>query len=283
MHLRGVLESFDAPQSPAADLTDLSLYALEPYHHVKIYRVDGNVNLYADLEFPENTVVAFRSTSPDIGAAVWITRERSAVRWAREGRIVDVVHHLYVVYFDEPARLLFICASSRSDGMYEHLAHELTGTDPKILPLVRINRALSGLESLEFFNVGMRNRVQGNQTESYRIIAGRSAAQAILPSDARLFHRGHCFGRGAGPEGSITIGLSSASKVWSNKTSQLPGLIAWCTELARRIEADRVPITGGGLDYLSVGEETDALPPDIFHADWDYHLYKTPPIPRNSS
>ena len=275
-NIREVLDSFDPQGSPVPDLGGLSLYALEPYHHVKIYRAEGAVDLHADLEFPEDTVEAYRSVSPVRDAAVWITRERSAVRWSRDGRIVDVRHHLFVVYYDEMTRLLFICASLRTEGMYEKIAHQLMGGEPRILPLARINRALNGLEGLEFFNVGMRNRVLGNQTESYRIITGPSAGQAILPSDARLFHQGHCFGRGDTGDGAVTIGLSSASKVWSNRTSQIPDLIAWCKQLAQRIQADRIPVTHSGLDYLSAGEEVDRLPPGVFCADWDYNIYRSP-------
>jgi len=275
-NIRDVLESFDSHGLLAPDLGDLSLYALEPYHHVKIYRTEGTVDFDANLVFPDDAVVAYRSVSRAQDAAVWVTRERSAVRWSRDGRIVDVRHDLFVVYYDEMSRLLFICASLRTEGVYEKLAEQLVGREPRILSLARINRALNGLEGLEFFNVGMRNRILGNQTESYRIITGPSAGEAILPSDARLYHRGHCFGRGETAEGAITIGLSSASKVWSNKTSQVPELIEWCKHLARRIQTDREPVTGGGLDYLSPGEEVDALPSGIFHADWDYHIYKNP-------
>ena len=276
VQLREVLESFDLQQLPVPDLGDLSLYSLEPYHHVKIFRVSGLVDLNLELEFPTDTVVAYRAVSQDHATAIWITRERSAARWSRDGKIVDVNHELFVVHHDEASRLLFICSTVRTQGVYDSLGGQLMQGEPRILPLARINRALNNVSDLEFFNVGMRNRVQGNQTESYRIITGPSAAQAILPSDARLFHRGHCFGRGETGEGPITIGLSSASKVWSNKTSQVPDLIEWCKELARRIEADRVPITGGGLDLLSAGEEVDSLPPGIFRADWDYELYKHP-------
>ena len=275
-HLREMLESFDPRGAPAPDLGDLSLYALEPYHHVKIYRTVGTVNLNADFETPEDTVLAYRSVSPTHDAAVWITRQRSAVRWSRDGRIVDVRHQLYAVYFDQATRLLFICASRRTEAVYEDIARQVTEGEPRILSLARINRALNGFRDLKFFNVGMRNRVLGNQTESYRIIAGPSADKAILPSDARLFHRGHLFGRGEKEEGPITIGLSSASKIWSNKTSQLPDLIAWCRELARNLQTDRVPVTGSGLDYLSAGEEVDTLPTGIFIANWEYSVYRNP-------
>ena len=275
-HVREVLGSFEVQAAAAVEFKDLSLYALEPYHHVKIYRTQGEVDLHADLDFPGDAAAVYRTVSETRDAAIWITREQSAVRWARDGRIVDVQHNLFVLHFDEAAQLLFICASIRTEGVYEKIAAQLMQGEPRILPLARINRALSGLTGLEFFNVGMRNRVPGNQTESYRIITGPSAAEAILPSDGRLFHRGHCFGRGETEGEPVTIGLSSASKVWSNQTSQIPELIAWCSKLARRIQADRVPLTGGGLDHLSPGEEVNQLPPGVFHADWDPSAYKAP-------
>ena len=275
-NVREVIENFDSHGTLAPDLRDLSLYALEPYHHVKIYETTGAVDLRSDLEFPDGTTVAYGSVNHGGNAAVWITRERATVRWSRDDRIVDVRHGLFVVYYDRDTRLLFICASARSEGMYERIARQLVEDEHRVLSLPRINRALNGLENLEFFNVGMRNRVRGNQTESYRIITGPSAGQAILPSDARLFHRGHCYGRGEAEDGAITIGLSSASKVWSNRSSRIPELIEWCMELSRRIQVDRIPLTGSGLDYLSAGEEIDRLPPNIFRADWDYDIYRTP-------
>ena len=276
-NIRNVLETFDPEEEPAADLTELSLHSLEPYHHVKIYRAQPPIDLHADLAIP-GSVVVYHSVSDTQDAAVWITRERSAARWSRDGRIVDVRHGLFVVHYHNATQLLFICASNRSAGLYDHIARRLMDGEPRILSLARINRALNGLQSLEFFNVGMRNRVLGNQTESYRIITGPSADRAILPSDARLFHRGHCYGRGETGGNDVTIGLSSASKVWSNRSSQIPDLIAWCAELARRIEADAVPVTGGGLDHLSPGEEVDQLPPGIFRADWDYDIYRNPRV-----
>ena len=191
---RAALEHFDPRETPAPDLQDLSLYALEPYHHVKIYRTQGAVDLHPDLQFPAGTTVVYHYVSTTHNASIWITRERSAVRWSRDDRIVDVRHHLFVVYHDDTTQLLFICSTARTEGVYEHTARQFVRGTFHILPLARINRALHGFTGLEFFNVGMRNRVLGNRTESYRIITGPSAAQAILQSDARLFHRGHCYG-----------------------------------------------------------------------------------------
>ena len=105
---------------------------------------------------------------------------------------------------------------------------------------MRLNKALNDLTATEFFNVGMRNRVMSNTTESYRIITGPNADRSVLKSDGRLYHRGHAFGRASEDGTVVTIGLSSASKIWSNKSSKLPELISWCKKLAQRISSDLV-------------------------------------------
>jgi hypothetical protein len=97
----------------------------------------------------------------------------------------------------------------------------------------------------------------------------------VLKSDSRLYHRGHAFGRASENGNPVTIGLSSASKIWSNKSSKLPELIAWCATLAKRISSDRIPITKSGLDYLDPGEELEELPKDIIAADWPTSIYRS--------
>lgn len=274
---REVLESFSA-SAFAQDLTDLSLYVLEPYYHVKVYQLDEVVDLTRLISFPEPLQVVYQSVSEAHNAAIYVTREISLPRWTTDDRLSVVQPDLFILYQEHDSRLLFICASRRAEGLYQHLAATFTSAHPRPLPLVRLNRALNDLTAPEFFNVGMRNRVASNTTESYRIVTGSNADKVIGRSDARLYHRGHAFGRGTDNGELVTIGLSSASKIWSNRSSKLPDLIDWCQKLAARIDSDRTPITGSGLDLLDVGEEIDALPPAIVAVDWPSTVHRNPPI-----
>ncbi len=275
---REVLESFSPPGLAAVDLEDLSLYTLEPYHHVKVYQLSGTVDLNDDLTFPAALHVVYKTVSEAHNAAVYITREISLPRWTSDDRLSIVQPDLFIFFQHRETNLLFICASRRSDGLYEQLVASFAAADPRPLPLVRLNRALSDLEVPEFFNVGMRNRVVSNTMESYRIITGSNADKAILPSDGRLYHPGHIFGRASDNGNPVTIGLSSASKIWSNKSSKLPELISWCATLADRIDSNRIPARGSGLDYLEIGEEIEALPQNIVGVDWPASVYLKPPI-----
>jgi superfamily II DNA or RNA helicase len=277
---REVLESFTPIDAVAPDLADLSLYVLEPYFHVKIFQLGSAFDLRASIAFPEDMQVVFRAVSEENNAAVYITRAVSLPRWTTDDRLATVASALFIFHQDRASNLLFICASERSEGIYQLLAETFRDASPTVLPLVRINRALNGVEAPEFFNVGMRNRIASNTTESYRIITGSNADKVIGRSDTRLYHRGHAFGRGSDGGESVTIGLSSASKIWSNKAGKLPELIAWCAKLAGRIHSDRTPVTGSGLDLLDMGEEIGALPPGIIAVGWPNSVYRQPAMLR---
>lgn len=275
--IREVLESFSPPRIVAEDLEDLSLYSLEPYYHVKVYQLDAEVDLSQQVAFPDALQIVYQSMSVAHNAAVYITREISLPRWTDDDRLAIIQPDLFIFFQDRASKLLFICASRRSDGLYEQLAGSFATANPRPLPLYRLNRALNDLVAPEFFNVGMRNRVATNTTESYRIITGSNADKAILKSDGRLYHRGHVFGRASDDGELVTIGLSSASKVWSNRSSQLPDLIEWCETLASRINSGRMPASGSGLDHLAVGEEIDTLPQGIVGVAWPVSIFRSPP------
>ena len=46
-------------------------------------------------------------------ASVYITRRAESVRWASDDRLIDVSFDVFIFYYDETAKLLFICASKR--------------------------------------------------------------------------------------------------------------------------------------------------------------------------
>lgn len=277
---REILQSFATTGTIAPDLTDLSLYVLEPYFHVKIFQLAHDVDLSVPVEFPQGLQIVYQAISEEHGAAVYITRETSLPRWSSDDRLSSVSYDLFILFQDAESNLLFICASQRTEGIYQHLIESFRDANPSVLPLVRVNRALNGLDAPEFFNVGMRNRIVSNTTESYRIVTGSNADKVIGRSDARLYHRGHAFGRGSDEGETVTIGLSSASKIWSNRVGKLPDLIQWCDKLARRISSNDTPVTGSGLDLLDVGEEIDSLPPGIIAVGWPDTVYRHPALLR---
>lgn len=276
---REVLDSFSLT-ADSDDLADLSLFDLEPYFHVKIFQLRELVDVASGVKFPFPMQIVFQGSSEAHGAAVYITREITQPRWTSDDRLSSLSSDLFILYQHPDSMLLFVCASRRSAGVYESIASTFHNAVPRALPLVKLNRVLNDIASPEFFNVGMRNRVAANTMESYRIVTGSSADKSISKSDGRLFHAGHAFGRGEQDGDAVTIGLSSASKVWSNRADKIPALIGWCETLATRIFTKGAPRTMSGVDMLDVGDEVDKLPDDIVAADWPPIAYRNPPVCR---
>lgn len=273
--VREAFEQFDEPRETDIDTSDLSLYALKPYSHVKIYKMSGTVNLDVDLVMPSTFSVIYRRDSPTLSSVVFVTKEVVRPKWTPLEQFARVEYDLFIVHYHAKTKLLFINASTKRDELYEHIAQLFSTSKPRILPLDRINNVLSGLEQIQPFNVGMRNRHNAN-SESYRILTGPSPQKTISRDDGRLYHRGHVFCSAKDNGEPTTIGYSSASKVWSNKTTLIPKFILWCEKLAERIVSSKGVFTGSELDYLTCGRVVDKIPGGVIGANWDHDVYKQP-------
>jgi superfamily II DNA or RNA helicase len=275
VQVREYLDTFEKTTSP--NLADFSLYALRPYYHVKVLAVPEGVNFNREAEFPNNLSIIYRGYSQAHQAVTYITCEVWQSRWSDDERLSNTAYEMFLLHYNTEARLLFICASHRQEGIYNRLARSVSLGTPRPLSSSRLNCVLGGLEGLELSNIGMGNRSMFGNAESYRILAGPSPARSIQKSDGRLFDRGHCFGKATENGSEITIGVTKGSKIWSNTSSQIPDLIDWCDRQATKISSGRSPMTGCGLDHLSVGEELTEIPEGIRFACWDKSIYLDPP------
>lgn len=276
---RETLDTFDFEAPTIPDLSDLSLYSLTPYLHVKVFHLREAFDVTATPTFGHDREMVFGRVSRETSSSVFVTRRAGRVEWSADDRLIDVEFDVFIFYYDAKSRLLFVCASKRSDGLYQRVVRSMVGYNPSILPLEVLNRALKGLEGAKFFNVGMRNRQQSSTTESYRMITGPRADGAIRPGDARLYHRGHVFGTAIEDSASITIGLSSASKIWSNRSLRLFELLEWCRKVAAKLHDRKAAVTGSKIDLLQTGKAVSAIPAPVMAADWeDRSFYVDPPM-----
>jgi superfamily II DNA or RNA helicase len=270
------LRTFVEDRATPPDLRDLSLYALEPYHHVKVYAVTKDVQLDANIELGSSVELAFHRISDELQAAIFVTREITRPVWTNNDRLMSVNYHLFVVHWNRRYKLLFICSSARSEPLYEQLSWLFCPGGAWPLTHSEIKKATIGLTSLEFFHVGMRNRVLNNTSESYRTLSGSTPTRGIDPSDGVRYHEGHIFGRGLDGEKEVTIGLSSLSKIWSNTSTLVDELVDWCDALAERLSSKETVKTGSELDYLGTGSLAKSIPEHPIAADWDRGTYTNP-------
>lgn len=259
------------------DETKISLYSLFPYFHVKIYSVEG-FNINGELNLPDLEVV-FHQVSKELASVIILAKESTRPKWIKSDELVDIRNFLFIIYFDEKTNLLFINSTIRkSIDLYDEILRTFSIGNASIIPKSRLNKVLSDLTDREFFNIGMLNRLS-NSGESYRIITGQNAEKAIKKSDGRLYSGGHVFAKAVNSDSNnVTIGYSSASKVWSNIYEQIPLFIDWCKIIAAKISSDKIVITNSGFDNLSVGEIIDKFPASVYSISWHSETYKETPF-----
>ncbi len=280
METRTILRTFRVDQRLPVDeeTKDLSLYAVRPYNHVKIYRVFSDVDVTLDLENIRDLEIKYREISDDGCTAIFITKEETQPKWAPPGRFAKVEYDLFIVYADRESRLVFICSSRRQEMVYRHLIEQYAGKEHDILSVDVINRVLNDIDNPEAFSVGMRSRMQAS-SESYRIMVGPNAAKAIKPTDSRMYHRGHAMFRGREGGVDITIGLSSASKVWRNAYEQIPHLLRWCKQIGSKLARETKAYTKSNWDLLPMTQRISVLPAQpAIAVDWEKAVYLNPPL-----
>ncbi len=276
---REMLETFQRPSLPVDVVLDapeeeIDLANLVPYFHVKVYEAPGGVDLASPFSPPSEGEPILLRRSVEHQALVCVTRDVSPCRWARNERLVDVHHDLFILFYDEDTRLLFICTSQRDIAVYDAIVKAVVRGVARRLAPEELNRVLRDIERPTFFSVGMRNRAAFGYGESYRMITGKAADKAIQKADGRFYDRGHCFGRGEDTGETVTIGFSSGSKIWANKWGTLPSLFAWCRQLGRKLVDDRAVHTRSGLDNLPLGRRATSFPCHIVAVDWNEEVYK---------
>jgi len=267
VHIREVLEEFDNPVGTDGDLEDLSLYSLYPRTHVKIYDVQGGVNLRnVDFDPGGTQELCYSNMTEEGDALVLITRDICSPKWSAGDSIVNVAYDLFILYYDPNTHLLFINSSRSVDGTYEALAATVSA-DATPLATGQVGRVVKDITNKRIFNLGMRNIYAANTRESYKIVTASDAQ--IDPADARRYRQGHVFLSGEEAGGRTTIGYSSGAKVWSSANIQIPALIDWCKALGTKIRSVGLLVTNSGLDYLDAGRVVDRIPDHLVYVQWN--------------
>jgi superfamily II DNA or RNA helicase len=273
--LKSFIDKYEAYQEKEVSNSELALYNLNPYFHVKIYSTN-NFNLNENFEIKGQEVL-YKFKNEENNSIIYVTRELNKPKWLNSEDFVNVEYFVFLVYYNEEQKLMFIHSSIKTKQFYDCIADAFTTIKPELIPKRNINKVLASLKEIDFFNIGMQNRTMGSG-ESYRTITGSSAQNAIKKSDGRLYSNGHIFAKAVNElEEDITIGYSSGSKIWSNTYLKINEFIGFCDKLGGKINSDVNVNTNSGFDSLSIGQSVEEFPNEVFAIQWDENSLKKCP------
>lgn len=257
-------------------LENVPVHAIRPNCHVKIYR---SMSFDINAEFPEVCNVAGRILrNKQENTVVGIGLEYVSPLWMGSGDKVNLEYILYIIHYQTQTHMVHIYSQKHSEAMYDELVSSFCDSyDP--IPKSEIYKALGKLKNFEIFNSGMLSK-QSQSGESYRIMAGSDVSDAIDKDSGRMYSAGHAFCKAVDDaEGDITIGYSSASKVWSSAYKDLKDYIQWCDGLGKKIANKDIKVkTNTNFDFLPQPKALVEYPEDIFYADFTAEIYSRDPV-----
>lgn len=268
----------------AVDEDRISLQAITLNCHDRMYKVKG-FNLEAD--FPEELNVGARiHRNKEDNTIIGIGLEYVSPLWMSAEFRINKVYSLYIIHYQKALGLLHIYSQCHTEKIYDRLAETFCEEYDKI-PKSEMNRVLGNLAGFEIFNSGMVNRYS-ESGEAYRIMAGSDVSDAIDPSTGKMYSAGHVFCKAtdtsSGESENITIGYSSASKVWSSEYRNIPDYIQWVEQLGKKITNSNIKVkTNTNYDYIPIAERLKEYPENLFFADYAATTYSSPPIVRSRS
>lgn len=263
-----VVDEFEGDRIP--------LQAISLNCHDKVYRVTG---FNIDADFPVEFNVENRvHRNKDDNTVVGIGLQFVSPLWMSSEYKINKEYSLFVVHYQKDIGLLHIYSQLHSELIYDRLADVFCDKYDKI-PKSEMNRVLGNLSDFEIYNSGMVNRFS-ESGEAYRIMAGADVSDSIDPSTGKMYSAGHVFCKAKDSKGEdITIGYSSASKVWSSEYRSIHDYIQWADIIGYKIVNRTLKvITNTNYDYVPVPEQLIEYPDKLFFADYADTTYTSPPI-----
>ena len=257
----------------------ISLHSICLNSHEKIFKAQ-NFNIQA--EFPEECHVGNRVyRNMEDNTVVGIGVEFLTPKWLRGDKKLDKECSLFVVHYQNETGLLHIYSQKHIEVLYDLIAKAFSTKYEKI-PKSEMNRVLGNMENYEFFNSGMVNRFN-ESGEAYRIMAGSDVSSVIDTGTGKMYSPGHVFCKATQhlntEKEEITIGYSSASKVWSSAYKSLHDYILWCDNNGCKITDASIKVkTNTNYDLLPQPEKLLEYPSNIFFMDYSGDTYTAPPV-----
>lgn len=262
----------------------ISLQAVTLNCHDRIYKVKG---FDIEVDFPQEFNIGNRVyRNKEDNTIIGIGLEYVSPLWMSAEYKLNKVYTLYIIHYQKALSLLHIYSQTHTEKIYDRLAEAFCEKYEKI-PKSEMNRVLGNLKGFEIFNSGMVNRYN-ESGEAYRIMAGSDVSDAIDPSTGKMYSAGHVFCKATdssvGESKNITIGYSSASKVWSSEYRNIPDYIKWVEQLGKKITNNSIVVkTNTNYDYIPMAERLTEYPDKLFFADYADTTYSSPPIIRSRS
>jgi hypothetical protein len=277
---RAFMESLPVSRITESNYESVSPLSFHLYAHVRVFHCSQvpDFSLFGEKVGRRLRVVKQWGTT-DGSVSVVLTADEAPPKWTLQDALIDVCHEAFILMFFPESSFCYIGSTMRTEKLYLAIMDVVCADGCRPLSYEETSRARAGLQSMKFFNVGLKNTTFNSQSETYRTLTGPQAERAVTSGDSRAYAQGHFFGSGMNGQIKETVGASSSSRIWSNQRLSIPDFVNWIRTLNTRIAGD-VPFSATHLDIVRTSTALRRLPDIVIAANWPKQGFKANPKTR---
>ena len=273
---QAVLENLTVRRQAESDYDAVSPLSLELYAHVRVFRCGQPPDFKKIGDTIGRELRSIKQwLSSDGTVSLVLTADENPPNWATSDVLMNIRHDAFLLIYFPLSRLCFIGSTRRTEKIYIGLMDEVC-EESYPLSYEETSRARAGLDSVRFYNVGLKNTTFNSQGETYRTLTGPAAERAVTAGDGRAYAQGHFFGSGISGNDKETIGASSSSRIWSNQNLSVPEFLEWVGRLNERL-VGTAPFSQTQLDIVRAATTLRNIPDQVIAATWPKAGFKTNP------
>ncbi|MEN3533623.1 helicase-related protein [Microbispora sp. ZYX-F-249] len=184
--------------------------------------------------FPEEALLTYPIAVNSRDHVLWfVTEERDPVQWGRLPAVEEVIHSLYVMYWDNARGLLYI-NSTNNDSVHEDLAMAVCGQTATRISGKQVYRVMGGIDRLVPTNVGVLDVRNHNRRFSMHV--GADVAEGFTDAEKHTKAQTNIFATGYAAGVRTSIGASLKGRVWSHRIADsLKQWVDWCDEVGQKL------------------------------------------------
>jgi len=218
----------------------------------------------------DNLAQTYHDINQKTKTLVVVTGKTNSVEWGNIDTIFELDWEIYILFWDQEQKLLFIYGSSSK--LYSKLARAVT--DDNTVPLfdMRVFRAFHGIDRLKLNNVGLKQ--QAGKLISFIMRMGQDVKLGMSEVEKSGGKLTNIFGVGYNEEGMKTsIGASFKGKIWSYRKNNLKIFTDWCSLIGSKLldeDIDPFEVLRGTLIPEIIIKRPRKVP---FYIDWPEFFY----------
>jgi hypothetical protein len=226
----------------AGGVHGITTRALAPKMSTVVHRMPTRHLSFAGLsrDLEKGRILGTASVNRRDHVAWFVTETVSDVSWGTVPELVEQTYDLYVLYWDESKKLLYI-NSSNTDSHHQELAKRLCGETTTLLEGPTVYRAMAGVSRLVPTNVGLLDIRSHARRFSMHVGAnvadGFPQAEQLTKTQTNIFALGYQGGY------RVSVGASLKGRIWSYRIAKsLRQWTTWCDEIGDKLLDESISV-----------------------------------------